>query len=103
MQFHRTRQRRCVPERVTAQLRWASRSHEFLDSDDAMVEYGLPLPPDIAGAIRIHGPRWLSSLAHRQQFAGGRTNQADHRAVGLAALDASTDAGKPLDPSRAGR
>jgi len=66
---------------------------EFLDYDDGMVEYGLPLRRDISRAIRIHKPDVVITLTHRERFAGGGTNQADHRAVGLAALDASRDAG----------
>jgi LmbE family N-acetylglucosaminyl deacetylase len=66
---------------------------EFLDYDDGMVEYGVPLRRDIARAIRIHKPEVIITLTHRERFAGGGTNQADHRAVGLAALDASKDAG----------
>ena len=66
---------------------------EFLDYDDGMVEYGLPLRRDIARAIRIHKPEVVITLTHRERFAGGGTNQADHRAVGLATLDASKDAG----------
>jgi LmbE family N-acetylglucosaminyl deacetylase len=66
---------------------------EFLDFDDGMVEYGLPLRRDIARMIRIHKPEVIITLTHRERFAGGGTNQADHRAVGLAALDAAKDAG----------
>jgi LmbE family N-acetylglucosaminyl deacetylase len=66
---------------------------EFLDHDDGMVEYGLPLRRDIARAIRIHRPEVVITVTHRERFAGGGTNQADHRAVGLAALDACKDAG----------
>jgi len=66
---------------------------EFLDYDDGMVEYGLPLRRDIARAIRIHKPDVILTLTHRERFAGGGTNQADHRVVGLAALDAARDAG----------
>ena len=66
---------------------------EFLDYDDGTVEYSLPLRRDIARAIRIHKPEVVITLTHRERFAGGGTNQADHRAVGLAALDASRDAG----------
>ena len=65
----------------------------FLDYDDGMVEYGLPLRRDIARAIRIHKPEVVLTLTHHERFAGGGTNQADHRAVGLATLDASKDAG----------
>src|SRR5664280_32358 len=66
---------------------------EFLDHDDGMVEYGLRLRRDIARAIRIHKPEVVITLTHRERFGGGGTNQADHRAVGLATLDASKDAG----------
>ncbi len=66
---------------------------EFLDYDDGMVEYGLALRRDIARTIRIHKPEVVITLTHRERFAGGGTNQADHRAVGLATLDASKDAG----------
>ena len=66
---------------------------EFLDYDDGMVEYNLPLRRDIARTIRIQKPEVVITLTHRERFAGGGTNQADHRAVGLAALDASKDAG----------
>jgi LmbE family N-acetylglucosaminyl deacetylase len=66
---------------------------EFLNYDDGMVEYGLPLRRDIARAIRIHKPEVVITLTHHERFEGGGTNQADHRAVGLAALDASKDAG----------
>ena len=70
---------------------------EFLDHPDGMVEYGLPLRRDIARAIRVHRPEVVITLNFEVRFAGGMTNQADHRAVGLAALDASKDAGQPLD------
>lgn len=66
---------------------------EFLDHHDGVVEYGLPLRRDIARAIRRHRPELVVTLTQRERFAGGGTNQADHRAVGLAALDASKDAG----------
>jgi len=76
---------------------------EFLDHDDGMVEYGLPLRRDIARTIRIHQPEVVITLTHRERFAGGGTNQADHRAVGLAALDAAKDAGNRwIHPELAG-
>jgi LmbE family N-acetylglucosaminyl deacetylase len=76
---------------------------EFLDYDDGMVEYGLPLRRDIARAIRIHKPEVVFTLTHRERFGGGGTNQADHRAVGLATLDASKDAGNRwIHPELAG-
>ena len=66
---------------------------EFLDHRDGVVEYGLPLRRDIARAIRRHRPDVVVSGSHAERFVGGMTNQADHRAVGLAALDACKDAG----------
>ncbi len=66
---------------------------DFLDYGDGVVEYGPPLRRDIARVIRIHRPEVVFTLTHRERFAGGGTNQADHRVVALAALDASKDAG----------
>ena len=66
---------------------------EFLDHPDGVVEYGLPLRRDIARAIRVHRPDVVITTNFEMRFTGGMTNQADHRAVGLAALDASRDAG----------
>ena len=66
---------------------------EFLDHRDGVVEYGLELRRDIARAIRRHRPDTVVSLTGRERFAGGGTNQADHRAVALAALDGAKDAG----------
>ncbi len=66
---------------------------EFLDYRDGMVEYGLDLRRDIARAIRTHKPEIIVSGAFSVRMVGGISNQADHRAVGLAALDAARDAG----------
>ena len=66
---------------------------EFLDYTDGVVEYGLPLRRDIARAIRRHRPEAVITNNLELQFSQGFANQADHRAVGLAALDASRDAG----------
>ncbi len=66
---------------------------EFLDHDDGVVEYGLPLRRDIARAVRIHRPDVVIGLTHRERFSGGGTNQADHRAVGQALIDGARDAG----------
>jgi LmbE family N-acetylglucosaminyl deacetylase len=67
---------------------------EFLDGfRDGIVEYGLPLRRAIAREIRIRRPDLLVTLTHAETGAGGWFNQADHRAVGLAALDARADAG----------
>lgn len=67
---------------------------EFLDGyADGTVEAGLPLRRDLARAIRRHRPQLVTSLTHRERFTGGGTNQADHRVVGLACVDAAADAG----------
>ncbi|MGB3829446.1 MAG: PIG-L deacetylase family protein [Ornithinimicrobium sp.] len=65
----------------------------FLGMPDGAVEYGLPLRRAIAAAIRRTRPDVVFALTHRETFAGGGLNQADHRAVGLATLDACADAG----------
>jgi LmbE family N-acetylglucosaminyl deacetylase len=66
---------------------------EFLDHRDGVVEYGLPLRREIARAIRQHRPEVVVTGDFAVRMVGGVTNQADHRAVGLAALDAARDAG----------
>ncbi len=66
---------------------------EFLDYRDGVVEYGLPLRRDITRAIRRHQPEVVVSGSFDVRMVGGITNQADHRAAGLATLDAARDAG----------
>lgn len=66
---------------------------EFGDHDDGTIEYGLRLRRDIAAAIRRHRPDLVVTLTHAETFSAGNLNQADHRAVGLATLDATADAG----------
>ena len=66
---------------------------EFLDHRDGTVEYGPPLRRDIARAIRKHRPEVLITLNHHLAWGGLSFNFADHRWVGLAALDAAQDAG----------
>ena len=66
---------------------------EFLDHQDGIVQYGPALRRDIARAIRKHRPEVVITINFDLRFAHGLANQADHRAVGLAALDASRDAG----------
>ena len=66
---------------------------EFLDHRDGVVEYGLPLRRDITRAIRRFRPEVIVGGAFDVRMVGGITNQADHRAVGLATLDAARDAG----------
>ncbi|MEP7333906.1 MAG: PIG-L deacetylase family protein [Terracoccus sp.] len=67
---------------------------DFLDGfTDGTVEYGLTLRRALARQIRIRRPDLILSLTHEESFAGGGLNQADHRAVGLAVIDARADAG----------
>jgi LmbE family N-acetylglucosaminyl deacetylase len=66
---------------------------EFLDYPDGAIEYGLPLRRDIARAIRRHRPEIIVSINPHLTWGHHALNMADHRAVGLAALDASRDAG----------
>jgi LmbE family N-acetylglucosaminyl deacetylase len=65
---------------------------EFLDHPDGLVEYGLPLRRDLALAIRRHRPEVVVTLNYEEHWGGGNLNMADHRHVGIAALDAARDA-----------
>ncbi len=65
---------------------------EFLDHPDGLITYGVPLRREIAAAIRRHRPDVVITVNHHDTFPGGHFNMADHRAVGLAALDAVRDA-----------
>ncbi|MFD8479526.1 PIG-L deacetylase family protein [Kitasatospora sp. NPDC059673] len=66
---------------------------EFLGYPDGIVEYGLPLRRDLARAIRRHRPDIVITTNFRDTYGGVFPNQADHIAVGRAALDAVRDAG----------
>src|SRR6266536_157020 len=48
---------------------------------------------DITRAIRRHKPDLVFAGTFVERMGGGFVNQADHRAVGLATLDAARDAG----------
>jgi LmbE family N-acetylglucosaminyl deacetylase len=65
---------------------------EFLDHRDGVITYGLDLRRDIARAIRRHRPEVLVPMAHDERAPWGGFNMSDHRAVGLAAIDAARDA-----------
>ena len=65
---------------------------DLLGHPDGQVEYGLGLRRDIAAAIRGFRPEVLVSLNYRLEARSG-INMADHRAVGMAVLDAVRDAG----------
>ena len=67
---------------------------EFLEGHvDGVIEYGLPLRRDLAAVIRRLRPDLVVSSNHTETWGGLSFNMADHRHVGLAALDASRDAG----------
>ena len=66
---------------------------EFLDYPDGVVEYSVGLRKDLARAIRRHKPDTVVTGNHRDTFGPGMLNQADHRAVGQACLEAIADAG----------
>jgi LmbE family N-acetylglucosaminyl deacetylase len=66
---------------------------EFGDHRDGSIEYGVALRRDITRAIRRTRPELVVTGVWSERFANGMVNQADHRAVGLATLDAVADAG----------
>lgn len=88
---------KCGPLREEEQRRSAAlvgvKHVEYLGHADGLVEYGTGLRRDIAGALR----RLRPDIVLAQNFDltwgnGGGVNHADHRAVGLAVLDACRDA-----------
>lgn len=66
---------------------------DFGTHRDGVVEYGPALRRDIAREIRRRRPDVVVAASYQDRFPGGVVNQADHRAVGLATLDAVADAG----------
>ena len=69
------------------------RAVEFLGYPDGTVEYGVPLRRDLAGVVRRHRPEIVMTSNFRDTWGGVYLNQADHIAVGRAAVDAARDAG----------
>jgi LmbE family N-acetylglucosaminyl deacetylase len=65
---------------------------EFLAHPDGLVEASLVLRRDLAAVIRRARPEVLISINFRDSWPGG-FNHADHRAVGIALIDAARDAG----------
>ena len=65
---------------------------DFLDYPDGVLVYGLDLRRDIARVIRAFRPDAVVVGSWDVEFMAG-LNQADHRAAGLAAVDAVRDAG----------
>jgi len=69
------------------------REVEFLDHRDGLVEYGIPLRRDLAAALRRLQPEVVITMSFDLTWGEeGPVNHSDHRAVGLAVLDACRDA-----------
>ena len=69
------------------------REVEFLGHQDGLVEYGMPLRRDLAAAFRRLKPDVVITMSFDLTWGEqGPVNHADHRAVGLAVLDACRDA-----------
>jgi LmbE family N-acetylglucosaminyl deacetylase len=88
---------RCRPLREEEERRSATVvgvSHvEFLGFQDGVVEYGIPLRKGIAGALRRLRPEVVIGMNFELTWGEeGAVNHADHRATGLATLDAVRDA-----------
>jgi LmbE family N-acetylglucosaminyl deacetylase len=75
----------------------------FLGLPDGEVEYGLPLRRAIATEIRRVRPDVVITMNFELTWGGGAVNHADHRAVGLAVLDACRDAANEWSFRGAGR
>jgi LmbE family N-acetylglucosaminyl deacetylase len=68
----------------------------FLDHADGLVEYGLPLRRDLAARLRQERPDIVITMNFELTWGEtGMVNHADHRATGLAVLDACRDAANP--------
>ena len=66
---------------------------EFLGHPDGLVEYGIALRRDLAAAFRRLSPEVVITMSFELTWGeDGPVNHADHRAVGLAVLDACRDA-----------
>jgi LmbE family N-acetylglucosaminyl deacetylase len=66
---------------------------EFLGHPDGLIEANLVLRRDLAMTIRRHRPEVLISInRHIDWGPGTSVNHADHRAVGIAVIDAARDA-----------
>src|SRR5580692_6692434 len=88
---------RVGPLRVQEEIRSAAvvgvSQVDFLDHPDGLVEYGLPLRRDLAAAFRRLRPQVVLTMSFDLTWGeNGPVNHADHRAVGLAVLDACRDA-----------
>lgn len=68
---------------------------DWLRHADGVVVADLVLRADLTGAIRRHRPDVVVSINFRDSWGGTSWNHADHRAVGVALLDAVRDAANP--------
>jgi len=69
---------------------------EFLSHPDGLVEYGLTLRRDLAAALRRSRPDMVLTMSFDLTWGDTpNVNHSDHRAVGLAVLDACRDAANP--------
>jgi LmbE family N-acetylglucosaminyl deacetylase len=79
-------------ERRSAAVVGVSDVH-FLGHADGVIEYGLPLRRDLARTFRQLQPDVVITMSFDLTWGeDGPVNHADHRAVGLAVLDACRDA-----------
>ena len=81
-----------VKEQVAASAAVGVSEVDFLDYPDGVLVYSLEMRRDIARVIRRQRPDAVLIGSWEVEFPAG-LNQADHRASGLAALDAVRDAG----------
>ncbi|MBK0421436.1 PIG-L family deacetylase [Leucobacter sp. CSA2] len=81
---------RAAEQRAAAEAVGASRL-TILDFPDGMLEYGLPLRRAIAREIRQFRPDAVVT-GSGELFVGWGIDHADHRAIGLATIDAVRDA-----------
>jgi LmbE family N-acetylglucosaminyl deacetylase len=65
---------------------------DFLDFRDGVIEYGVPLRRELCRVMRMRRPECVVAQGHDVRFMN-RLSQSDHRAVGLATLDAVRDCG----------
>lgn len=65
---------------------------DFLDFQDGVIEYGVPLRRELCKVMRMRRPDCVVSQGYDTRFMN-MLSQADHRAVGLATLDAVRDSG----------
>lgn len=67
----------------------------FLDHADGLVVADLDLRRELAREVRRHQPEVVLSINFRDSWGGPSWNHTDHRAVGVALLDAVRDAANP--------